>query len=70
MEASILSAPPHRYWPMNGASVATEDSPSKINRSRWSAENHEGELLKNCWAEDQFLDSSRHRRSEVIRKKG
>jgi len=70
MEASILHTPPHCCWPMNGASVATEESPTKIKRSRWSAENYEGELLKNCWAEDQFLDSSRNRQSEVIRKKG
>jgi hypothetical protein len=70
MEASILSTPPYRCRPMNSDSVATAQSPTKINRSRWSAENHEGELLKNCWAEDQFLDSARHRQSEVIRKKG
>jgi hypothetical protein len=69
MEASILSTPRHCYWPMNGASFATAQSPSNINRSRWSAENYEGELVKHCWAEDQFLDSSRRHRSEVIRKK-
>ncbi len=70
MEASILTTPLDRRRPMKGAIVVAALSPAKINRSRWAAENDEGELVKHCWAEDNFLDSSRHRRSEVIRKKG
>jgi len=70
MEASILTTPQNRRRPIKGATVVAPLSPSKINRSRWATENDEGELVKHCWAEDNFLDSSRHRRSEIIRKKG
>jgi hypothetical protein len=66
MEASILDPPERRFRPVKLAAVTAGRARSKVNRSRWSAEDQDGELIKHCWSDGQFLDSARNRTAKIL----
>jgi hypothetical protein len=66
MEASILDPPERRFGPIKHAAVTTARLRSRINRSRWSAESQDGELVKHCWPHGHFLDSARNRTAKIL----